>query len=183
VADAPTAASPSPRLTIPLSVGGILLALIGLGVSIYITIDDLAKIPLACPDRGFINCQKVTHSSYAHQHGVPLTALGIGFFLTMLVFQSPWAWRSMSRLVRLARLALATGGACMVLWLIWVELFRLDNLCLYCTSVHVVSILLFILTGIGTAATSPYAEVEPDEAESDGSDESGSDFDEAVLTP
>jgi uncharacterized membrane protein len=43
----------------------------------------------------------------------------------------------------------------MILWLVYVELFRLDALCLYCTAVHVITVLLFITVALGTVATGP----------------------------
>ena len=42
-----------------------------------------------------------------------------------------------------------------VLWLVYVELFRLDAICLYCTAVHIVTIALFGITALGTALTPP----------------------------
>jgi uncharacterized membrane protein len=39
------------------------------------------------------------------------------------------------------------------LWLIYAELFRIDAICLWCTAVHVLTLLLFISTVFGTVAT------------------------------
>jgi len=154
-----------------------ILAIAGIGVSVYLTIAHYtsAKI-LACSDKGTINCQKVTTSSYSKQFGIPLAVLGLGFFVVTLAFQNPWVWRSASRLIRRARMAVAAGGAVMVLWLLWVELFKLDAICLYCTAVHVLSVLLFISTGLGTAATAEPAEIFDDE------DDEEEDDDDVVAT-
>jgi uncharacterized membrane protein len=159
---------PSHRTATLFGLAGLVLALAGVGVSIYLTVAHYssAKI-LACPDTGVINCTKVTTSSYSTQFGVPLAVLGLAFFVVTLLFQNPWAWRSASRVVRSGRLVVATGGAVMVLWLIWVELFRLDAICLYCTAVHALSILVFILTGLGTAATAPRGAFDDEEPEDD----------------
>ena len=62
-------------------------------------------------------------------------------------------------------MVVATGGAVMVLWLLWVELFKLDAICLYCSAVHVLSVILFISTGLGTAATAEPAETFDDDDE------------------
>ena len=139
-----------------LGIAGTALALVGVGFSIYLTIAHYTdpKI-LACSERGTINCAKVTTSSYAVQHGIPLVVLGLGFFVVTLVLQLPPLWMRPERVVRWARLAMAAAGAAGAVWLVWVELFRLDAICIYCTGVHVVAVALFAQTGIGTAATAP----------------------------
>jgi uncharacterized membrane protein len=37
--------------------------------------------------------------------------------------------------------------------LVYAELFRIDNICLWCTSVHILSLILFGITVFGTVAT------------------------------
>jgi uncharacterized membrane protein len=148
------------------------LAILGVAVSIYLTWAHYTSAKnLACSDKGTINCLKVTTSSYSKQFGIPLAVLGLAFFVVTLAFQNPWAWRSTSRLIRRARMAVATGGAVMVLWLLWVELFKLDAICLYCSAVHVLSVILFISTGLGTASTAEPAETFDDDEEYEDEDE------------
>jgi uncharacterized membrane protein len=150
------------------SIANTILAVAGVGVSVYLTWAHYTSAKnLACSDKGTINCLKVTTSSYSKQFGIPLAVLGLGFFVVTLALQNPWAWRSTSQLIRRARLAVAAGGAVMVLWLLWVELFKLDAICLYCSAVHVLSVLIFISTGLGTAATAPL----PDAFDDDDDDE------------
>ena len=110
---------------------------------------------LACPEHGAVNCEKVTTSSYAVQHGVPLVVLGLGFFVVTVILHLPPLWARAGRALRTTRLVVATVGAASAVWLIWVELFRLDAVCLYCTGVHAVAIALFGLTGLGTAVLAP----------------------------
>jgi uncharacterized membrane protein len=125
-------------------------------VSAYLTAAHYTSAArLACPEHGTVDCAKVTTSSYAVQHGAPLAVLGLAFFAVALVLQAPRMWARPERSLRAARVAVATVGAATVVWLLWVELFRLDAICLYCTAVHVVAIALFALTGIGTAVTAP----------------------------
>jgi uncharacterized membrane protein len=139
-----------------LGLAGSGLAAAGIGFASYLTVAHYTDpTVLACSDKGTVNCLKVTTSSYAVQHGVPLALLGLMFFVVTLVLQLPPLWARADPLLRLVRLALAAGGAAAAVWLVWVELFRLDAICLYCTGVHVVAVALFALTGIGTAATSP----------------------------
>jgi uncharacterized membrane protein len=139
-----------------IGLAGTALALAGLGLSAYLTAAHYTTAAtLACPEHGTIDCAKVTTSSYAVQHGVPLAVLGLVFFAVSLALHVPPLWARGDRWLRATRVAVATVGAAAVLWLLWVELFRLDAICLYCTGVHLVTIALFVLTGIGTAATAP----------------------------
>jgi uncharacterized membrane protein len=146
------------RVNVPkwLPITGMVLSLAGIVDSVYLTIAHYtAKVVLACPDTGLINCAKVTTSSYSIIFGVPLVLLGLFFFLVMIVLQSPWAWTRASKLIRYARLAFCGTGILMVMWLVYVEFFKLDNICLFCTYVHILTLALFVLTAIGTAVTVP----------------------------
>lgn len=124
---------------------------LGLADSVYLTIEHYtANAVLACPDTGIINCAKVTSSQYSLLFGVPLPLLGLAFFAGAMAVTSPWLWRVTARWFMWARLALVASGVPMVVWLIYVELFKLDAICLYCTVVHVLTVALFALTAYGT---------------------------------
>lgn len=138
---------------------GLILTVAGLAVSGYLTYAHYTSTKsLACPDTGLINCAKVTTSEYSHFLGFPVAVLGLLFFAAMLPLQLPVAWRSTWAPLRLARVGATVVGVGMILWLIYAELFRLDALCLYCTAVHALTLLLFCSTALGTAATATYAE-------------------------
>ena len=79
--------------------------------------------------------------------------LGLIFFSVMLVLQSPWAWRSHWPPLRAGRVVWSLVGVGTAVWLIYAELFKLDAICLWCTAVHVISILLFAATAFATAVT------------------------------
>ncbi|HWD52524.1 MAG TPA: vitamin K epoxide reductase family protein [Acidimicrobiales bacterium] len=124
-----------------------LLSLMGLGVSIYLTITHFdTHIALSCPaGGGLINCQKVTTSPQSYVFGIPVAVLGLAYFLPMFALSLPWAWRSADRRIHLARLALAVVGVGMIIYLVIAELFIIKNICLWCTSVHVLSFILFVI--------------------------------------
>jgi uncharacterized membrane protein len=56
---------------------------------------------------------------------------------------TPRAWRLARPLVHWARLGTAVAGMIFVLYLIYVELVELRQVCPYCTSVHIITFLLF----------------------------------------
>jgi len=140
---------------------GTVLSLLGIATAGYLTIAHYTSPKvLACSESGVVNCAKVTSSSYSVVLGLPVAVVGLAYFVVMLALQVPAAWRSPRPEIRLARVACSVLGAVSVLWLVYVELFRLDAICLYCTAVHVISVALFALTLIGTALVAP-AGVEP----------------------
>jgi uncharacterized membrane protein len=123
----------------------LVLSLAGLGVSIYLTIDHFAKIPLVCSDTGVINCEKVTTSAQSHFLGIPVAVLGLAFYLAMTVINLPPLWYTADRRVHIVRLVMAVVGVLFALYLVSAELLIIGNICLWCTSVHVITFLLFVL--------------------------------------
>jgi uncharacterized membrane protein len=129
------------------------LSLAGLGVSIYLTMAHFTDKPLAgCAESGAINCTKVTTSPQSYVFGIPVAVLGLAFFVAAVALMSPWAWRLARREVALIRLASLVVGVGFVIYLLYAELFIVGAICLYCTSVHVITFLLFVLTAFAAAA-------------------------------
>jgi uncharacterized membrane protein len=135
----------------------LLLALAGLGISIYLTVAHLTSPAiLSCPDKGVINCARVTTSSQSEVFGIlPVSELGLAFYVFMVAINSPWAWRARrlrlgplalgEREIRWARLGSLVIGIGFVLYLVYAELIQIGNICLFCTGVHIVTFLLFAL--------------------------------------
>jgi uncharacterized membrane protein len=120
------------------------LSLLAVGLTAYLTVTHYADpTALACPDTGIVNCTAVTTSSWSVILGVPVALIGLVWAVTMAALNSPWAWRSSARWLTAGRLALSGAGAVMVVYLVYVELFRVDAICLWCTGVHLTTIALF----------------------------------------
>ena len=149
VRDEPAERGPAPWLQITTLV----LALAGLGVSIYLTIAHFTESALAgCSESGLVNCTKVTTSPESYVFGIPVAVLGLAFFVFAVAIMSPWAWQSARREVHLVRMASMVVGIGFVLYLIYAELFIIGSICLYCTSVHAIMFVLFVLTAFAAAA-------------------------------
>ncbi len=139
------------------------LAMGGLGVSVYLTVAHYTSSSiLACSDKGLVNCAAVTTSPESVVFGIfPVAVLGLAFYVVMFAVTSPWAWRAPWPVLRWARLGSVAVGMVFVLYLIYTELFTLNAICLWCTSVHVITFLLFGLivfsaaAGYGTTQPSP----------------------------
>jgi uncharacterized membrane protein len=130
-----------------------ILSIAGLGVSIYLTIAHFTDKPLAgCSESGLVNCTKVTTSPQSYVFGIPVAVLGLAFFVAAVALMSPWGWRWARREVALIRIASLVVGMGFVLYLLYAELFTIGSICLYCTSVHAITFLLFVLTIFAAAA-------------------------------
>lgn len=130
----------------------LVLAALGVAVSAYLTVEHYSSsTTLACPDSGVVDCVKVTTSSYADLLGVPVALLGLLFFVAVAALCLPVAWSSTRASVHRARLAAVAVGAVFVLYLVWVELFRVDAICLWCTAVHVLAVALFAVVALASA--------------------------------
>ena len=124
-----------------LGLASLLVALVGLAVAIYLTIEHYtASTTLACPENAVLNCQKVTTSKWSHVGPIPVAVLGLVYFVVMVGLCLPIAWRVPQLLT--VRVAAAGIGVLTALGLVWIELFKVDAICLYCTAVHVCSLLL-----------------------------------------
>jgi uncharacterized membrane protein len=130
----------------------LLLAVVGLAAAGYLTVEHYtASTTLACPERGVINCQKVTTSAQSTFLGIPVALLGLVFFAVMLPACLPAAWRSGHWMLRWGRMAFTLVGTAFVVYLVYTELFTLDAICLWCTAIHVITLLLFGVVVFGTA--------------------------------
>jgi uncharacterized membrane protein len=145
----------------PLAALALLGSLAGLGVSIYLTLNHYAQVPLVCNLSGF-SCERVLTSPYATLplFAWPTAAAGVLFFLSnslllaLLAFPQATGVPS-SRLFKVA-LAWAGLGLLFVLGLVYIEVVVIGAICLWCTAVHVLVVLGFLLL-IYQRSSSPLA--------------------------
>jgi uncharacterized membrane protein len=136
----------------------LLASVAGIGVAFYLTLAHFtAGIQLSCPETGPINCEAVTHSPESYVFGIPVSLLGLIFFVAMTAISLPMVWRSRVRAVAQARLAMAVAGIGFVCYLVYAELFEIGKICLYCTAVHVLTLIIFAAITTGWRQMSAYA--------------------------
>jgi uncharacterized membrane protein len=134
----------------------LVVSIVGLGVAAYLTYEHFtAGTTLACPNTGVVNCAKVTGSEYSKVFGIPVALLGLGFFAGMTVLSLPPTWRTSSPWPSRLRLAGVLVGVVFVCYLIWAELFQINAICLWCTVVHGLTLVLFALVLVREALTPP----------------------------
>ncbi len=140
----PSDGSPRARDPALSSAALLVLAVVGLAISAYLTTVHYANVPLVCSATGVVDCSAVTTSSYSVVPGtsIPITVPGMAWFvvsgglaLVALirrrdgVVEPGW--------VRPAHAAWGLIGLATVLYLVWVEAVQLHRLCEWCTGVHV----------------------------------------------
>jgi uncharacterized membrane protein len=123
----------------PLRAVALLSSAAGIAISVYLTIVHFASVPLACPNTSTINCEAVLSSPYGviAGTGVPTAAAGIVWFAVSALI---WT-RPPGRL----HLIWSSLGLLAVLYLVFIEIVRLGTICLWCTSAHVLVVVLFLV--------------------------------------
>jgi uncharacterized membrane protein len=130
-----------------------ILSLAGLADSIWLTIVHYnTSVTLICPANSTINCEKVITSPQSIVFGIPVAVLGLAFYMFLAVANSPWVWRMTWPPIRYARVGSMVAGILFVLYLVYTELFTIRAICLWCTSVHVITFALFVLIVFSAAA-------------------------------
>ncbi len=116
----------------------IILSLLGLAISVYLTAYHYAGIPLVCSDKGVINCNNVLNSPISYIFGIPIAVYGIPFFAVELAL-------SLFTRNRDAVMLWNVLGIAMVAYFVYLE-YRIGNICIWCTSVHVIVVALLGLS-------------------------------------
>jgi uncharacterized membrane protein len=137
-------------LALPRSMGGLqfttlVVSVLGLADSGYQVYTHFSHTGLAGCSAKTDACVLVQSSTYAFVFGIPVAVLGLAFFAFMVAVCSPPAWRSTWPAIQLARVASVVIGIVFVLYLIYREVITLGQICAYCTSVHVLTFILFAL--------------------------------------
>jgi uncharacterized membrane protein len=123
------------------------LALIGLGVAIYLLAVRLLGEPPTCgPIKG---CETVAGSPYATIFGVPVALFGVGFSLVLATSSIAW-WQSADRRALYAAYGLGLAGLVAVAYLTYLEVFVIGAICIWCVS-YAITILAGWATAIAAA--------------------------------
>jgi uncharacterized membrane protein len=139
----------------------------GAGIALYLTSVHYELAPLACSETGFVDCARVLSSSYSVVPGttIPISIPGLGWCLVMLALASI-GLRLQANWLRKAQFAWSLAGMLTVLYLAYVEIVLLHNLCAWCTALHVLIFLIFLVTLARLAPSQPEAAAtEPAESE------------------
>lgn len=115
------------------------LSIIGIIVTIYLTWVHYTYIQVACPETSAINCAKVLSSQYSTIYHIPLTLFGLFYFLVFFIF-------SFFKKYAKYLFIFSVIGLLSVFALVYIEIGLLKTICLYCSSVHILVILIFFIS-------------------------------------
>ncbi len=131
----------------------LVMSLIGLGISIYLTIVHYdTKVSLLCTTGGVINCQSVTSSAYSTLPGtsIPVTIPGMLWFIALGVVAGMQLWavtrdHAEAQWLRPAMLLWTAVGLLFVLYLVYCEIVLVQRICEWCTAVHLLTLAAFVI--------------------------------------
>lgn len=130
----------------------LLMALVGLGISIYLTTIHYQGVAPLCNTTGVIDCARVTSSEYSVLPGtpIPITIPGMIWFvvsggMALVALLAIWRNRLEPPQLRLAHLLWGAVGLLFVLYLVYAEIVALRRLCEWCTVVHLLTFATFLL--------------------------------------
>ncbi len=122
------------------------LAVIGLAVSIYLTVIEITSIPAICGPIG--DCNTVQQSPYSRVFGViPVGVFGALGYLAIL---AAWLWGKfssgkMAAYMPLAIFGMGIFGALFSVYLTYLELFVINAVCIWClTSAVIITLLMLV---------------------------------------
>ena len=121
------------------------LAVLGMLVSIYMTIYKLTENPNMCLGNG--GCSTVNASIYSEVNGIPVAVIGIGGYLAILALLLLEDRASFLKTNgTMVFFCLALVGFLFTLYLIYVELALIHALCPFCVTSQATMTILFILS-------------------------------------
>ncbi|MGC1193895.1 MAG: vitamin K epoxide reductase family protein [Candidatus Dormiibacterota bacterium] len=126
----------------------VVLALVGIGLAGYLTAVHYAPTLLVCSNSGVINCEAVLTSSFSLIPGtsIPITVPGLAFFLVSLALAGSQLRRPENYQLRQAHAVWGGLGLLTALYLVFVEVMEVHNICLWCSCVHLTLLLTFLIT-------------------------------------
>lgn len=127
----------------PDQVAILVMAVLGIAVSLYLTAEHYAKVPLLCSTNGLVDCASVLTSTYAVVPGttIPITIPGLLWFgvsggLAIWGLLSSWRGVAAPSWLRQTQQGWGAIGLLTVLYLVSAEIDHLHHLCAWCTVVH-----------------------------------------------
>lgn len=124
---------------------GLILAVldvIGLAIASYLSAVELAGgAPVCGPIRG---CEEVARSEYSRIGGVPVAVFGVALSLLLLSLAIAW-WRRELYGLLLAHYGLSFAGVIFEAYFLYLQLFVIHAVCIWCTTYGLSLILRFAI--------------------------------------
>lgn len=129
----------------------LLLSLVGAAIAIYLTTVHYENAPLLCSFGGLINCSRVLSSPYSVVPGtsIPITVPGLVWSLVSAVLAVAGLRQTQPQALRriyIAQFTWSLLALLVVLYLVYLELVVLHSICIWCTGVHAIILIMFLIT-------------------------------------
>lgn len=122
----------------------LILSLIGLLVSAYLSYSKLSGIPVKCSL--LTGCETVEQSSYSMIFGIPVAVLGLVFYLSLIISTFFRVNINYKDLISKFVLIATAFGFIFSLYLTYLELYVIFAICAYCVLSALVSTGLFFVS-------------------------------------
>lgn len=120
------------------------LGLLGLGVSLYLTLVHYTEAPLVC--LGTSGCETVNRSAYSEVAGIAVALLGAGAYLTILGLLGMETYHLIQRqTATLGVFGISLAGTLYSAYLTYVEIVLLRAICSWCVISAVTMTIIFAL--------------------------------------
>jgi uncharacterized membrane protein len=107
------------------------LDLAGLAIAAYLSVVELGGgVPVCGPLQG---CEEVARSEYSRIAGIPVAVFGVGLSLVLLGLALAW-WKSDLYGLLLAHYGLSLGGLVFEAYFLYIQVFVIGAVCVWCTS-------------------------------------------------
>jgi uncharacterized membrane protein len=140
---------------------GLILAaldVVGLLIALYLSVVELGGGTPSCgPIKG---CEEVALSEYSRIGGVPVAVYGVGLSLILLTFAIAW-WKTDAYGLLLAHYGLSLAGVLFEAYFIYLQVFVIGAVCVWCASYGISLIARFVIALIVWLRGSPTV-LEPD---------------------
>ncbi|HLI08367.1 MAG TPA: vitamin K epoxide reductase family protein [Ktedonobacteraceae bacterium] len=131
----------------------LLLSVAGIGIAIYLTAVHYEHVPLVCSTHGFVDCSLVLSSPYSVIPGtsVPITVPGlfwglVSAALAIIALRLSPPFSPALRNIHIAQFTWSLVGMLTVLYLVYVEIVKLHTICAWCTAMHAIILVMFLIT-------------------------------------
>jgi uncharacterized membrane protein len=134
---------------------GLILAaldVIGLGIAMYLSVVELSGgVPVCGPIHG---CEEVARSEYSRIAGIPVAVFGVVLSLVLLSLAIAW-WKTDLYVLLLAHYGLSLAGVIFEAYFMYLQIFVIGAVCIWCTSYGLSLIARFVIALIVWVRGSP----------------------------
>ncbi|HEX2626993.1 MAG TPA: vitamin K epoxide reductase family protein [Candidatus Limnocylindrales bacterium] len=139
---------------------GLILAVldvIGLGIALYLSVVELqGGVPVCGPIHG---CEEVARSEYSRIAGIPVAVFGVALSLVLLTLALAW-WKTDLYALLLAHYGLSLAGVIFEAYFLYLQVFVIGAVCIWCTSYGLSLIARFVIALIVWVRGAPTTAIE-----------------------